>query len=262
MGALRDSIPQQLQDLHRWVCSNKDSKRPMRAFEAKPASTTKPSTWASFEEAESCVENGTYEYVGFVFDNDGYIGIDIDHGIDEDGFPTDEALEIINACKSYTEVSKSGKGFHIICEGELPITGSNNRKGWEIYREGRFFVLTGQTVMYSDIQNAQEGIDLALSKHFSDDIPKADTPKGDKKRIWAPTYSMRDGKISLPTFDTVSPGSRHICMVSFCGQFWTALAHKNTVLRMARAVNERYMSPPLEDNEIRQIVESVTRYRR
>lgn len=264
MTTLMGNIPPELRGLQRWVCSNADSKMPMRAFAAAAASVSKPDTWATFEEAEECVEGGIYEYAGFVFDHDGFVGIDIDCGFDEDGLPTEEALAAIRACGSYTEVSKSGKGFHIICKGEIPFRGKNNRNGWEIYREGRFFVLTGQTVMFEDIADAQDGIDAVLEAHFSDEVAESSGDEKRRQKIWKPTYTLRnDGKLPLcPTFDPVTSGSRHLSLVSYCGQIHRALAHKETLLKMAASVNERYMVPPLEDVEVRQIVDSVTRYRR
>lgn len=264
MTTLMKNIPPELRVLQRWVCSNAGSKMPMRAFAAAAASVSKPDTWATFEEAEECVEGGIYEYAGFVFDHDGLIGIDIDCGFGEDGLPTEEALEAIRACGSYTEVSKSGKGFHIICKGEIPFRGRNNRKGWEIYREGRFFVLTGQTVMFSGIAEAQEGIDAVLEYHFSDDVAGSTGSTGIRKKIWKPHYRKPgDGKLPLcPTFEPVTSGSRHLSLVSYCGQIHRALAHKETLSKMAESVNERYMVPPLDEVEVRQIVDSVTRYRR
>lgn len=264
MATLMGNIPPELRGLQRWVCSNADSKMPMRAFAAAAASVSKPDTWASFEEAEECVEGGIYEYAGFVFDADGFVGIDIDCGFDEDGLPTEEALAAIRACRSYTEVSKSGKGFHIICKGDIPFRGKNNRKGWEIYREGRFFVLTGQTVMFTDIAEAQEGIDAVLEAHFSDEVAESSSNSGNRQKIWKPSYTLRsNGKVPLcPTFEPVTSGSRHLSLVSYCGQIHRALAHKETLLKMALTVNERYMEPPLGEEEVRQIVDSVTRYRR
>lgn len=264
MPTLTGSIPPEMRALQRWVCANADSKCPMRAFEPKPASVAKPDTWATFEEAAERVDDGTYEYAGFVFDGDGLVGIDIDRGIGEDGLPTEDALEAIRACGSYTEVSKSGKGFHIVCRGELPFGGRNNRKGWEVYREGRYFVLTGRTVLFSEIADAQEGIDLVLARHFADEPPKGDVRKGRRQRIWSPRYEMPEGRLlpMCPSFDAVASGSRHISLVSFCGQMHSAGAHRDTLLALAAAANGRYMSPPLDDAEVRQVVESVSRYRR
>lgn len=262
MSTILQNIPQELRELSRWVCANADSKMPMRAYESKQASVTKPDTWGDFDEVTSCVEDGIYEFAGFVFADDGYVGIDIDHAFDNDGLLTEDAIEAVQICKSYTEVSKSGDGLHIICRGELPFKGRNNRKGWEIYKTGRYFLLTGSCVLYRDIVDAQSGIDAILDKHFSNANESSSQRCGD--RIWGAKWRHeRTGMVMIePERETVSSGSRHISMVSYCGQLHTCLAHRDFMLEQALATNERYMDPPLDESEIVQIVDSVARYAR
>ena len=261
MPTLMNNIPEELRELQRWVCANADSKRPMKCFENTAASVSKPGTWGDFEEALEAIENGIYEYAGFVFDDDGYIGIDIDHAFDEDGLLSDEAVEAINACGSYTELSKSGKGLHIICKGTIPFKGKNNREGWEIYKQARFFVLTGKTVKFNQIVEAQSGIDAVLEKHFKDTTVEHNGEF--KDRIWKPRWSIDDssGAISVD-YDEISSGSRHLSLVSYCGAIHSGGAHKSTVLKAAIAANEQYMNPPVPLSEVKQVVDSVTKYRR
>lgn len=261
MPTLMDNIPEELRGLQRWVCANADSKRPMRCFEGKAASVSKPGTWGDFDEARSAVESGIYEYAGFVFDLDGYIGIDIDHAFGEDGLPTDEALAAVRACGSYTELSKSGNGFHIICKGEIPFKGRNNRRGWEIYREARYFVLTGRTVMFAEVAEAQEGIDYVLAEHFTGTV--AEGAGGNRDKIWKPTWSVDAGTGRMScSYDPVSRGGRHLALVSYCGYLHSCEAHKSAVLASALAANAAYLTPPLPEDEVRQVAASVTRYRR
>lgn len=261
MPTLMDNIPEELRELQRWVCANADSKRPMRCFEGKAASVSKPGTWGDYDEARAAVEQGIYEYAGFVFADDGLVGIDIDHAFGEDGMPTDEALAAVRACGSYTELSKSGNGFHIICRGSLPFTGRNNREGWEIYREARYFVLTGRTVMFDEIADAQEGIQFVLDAHFPEVEAEGSGGRGD--RIWKPSWSLdeRTGRMSC-SYGAVAQGGRHIALVSYCGHLHNCGAHKQAVMKAALAANERYMDPPVPEEEVRQVVDSVTRYRR
>ena len=263
MPTLMENIPPELQELQRWVCANRDSKVPMRTYEGKAASVSKPDTWGDFEEACACIENGIYEYAGFVFADDGLVGIDIDHAFTEDGLLSDEALEAVRMCGSYTEISKSGHGVHIICRGSLPFRGRNNRQGWEIYRDARYFLLTGQVTVHGEIADAQEGIDFVLAEHFAD-VPTESSGKGRKGKIWEPRWRFPgNGRVMVePERDEVGSGGRHMAMVSFCGQLHTCLAHKQTVMKQALIANERYMKPPLPEEEIRSIVNSVTRYRR
>ena len=73
-------IPEELKNMNQWVCAWDNSKIPMKAFEKKAASSTAPDTWSSFEQAEWAVENGYYDNLGFVFADNGLVGIDIDAG--------------------------------------------------------------------------------------------------------------------------------------------------------------------------------------
>lgn len=80
-------IPTELKNLKQWVCAWDSSKVPMKAFERKAASSTAPDTWGTFEQAQAAVEDGTYNHLGFVFADNGLVGIDIDAGF-EDGLMT------------------------------------------------------------------------------------------------------------------------------------------------------------------------------
>src|SRR5260370_5495941 len=58
---------------------------------------------------------------------------------------TAEAQWIIHELSSYTEISPSGTGVHIVLRGDLPPGG--RRQGHvEIYADGRYFTVTGRHV--------------------------------------------------------------------------------------------------------------------
>lgn len=273
MPTRTEAIPRELRDLQRWVgrdaavaeSQGLNGKTPLCVFRNGAASVSNPATWGSFEEARECIERGIYEHVGFVFADDGLVGIDIDKGVafGEDGLPSADAIEAIMACASYTELSQSNRAFHIICRGTLPFGGRNNGRGWEIYRAKRYFVLTGNTLLYDAIADAQEGIDLVLRRHFPD-APREGSDSGRRTKIWEPRWVLPSGGHVMvePERDPVPAGSRHISMVSYCGQLHSCLAHKSVVLKLALETNERYMDPPLPVPEVESIVNSVTRYRR
>lgn len=88
--------------------------------------------------------------IGFVFNGDGIIGIDIDKIIETEN---ELAMYWIERFASYTELSPSGKGYHIYVRGEIP--GPLRRKGrWEIYDTKRFFTVTGNQIRdYDTIQS-------------------------------------------------------------------------------------------------------------
>lgn len=120
----------------------------MQTGQKKAASSVLPDTWGTFDCAVLNVANGIYDGIGYVFNDDGLIGIDIDDGFSE-GLLNPLAADIIGHCGSYTEKSRSGRGVHILLKGSLPFKGRNNRAGVEIYRSGRYFIMTGKVIIYS-----------------------------------------------------------------------------------------------------------------
>ncbi|HIN85840.1 MAG TPA: DUF3631 domain-containing protein [Myxococcales bacterium] len=77
-------------------------------------------------------------------EDDPYAGIDLDHVRDPDtGQFEPWAREIITRLDSYSELSQSGTGAHIIVRAKVP--GTRRRKGdIEIYDAGRYFCMTGE----------------------------------------------------------------------------------------------------------------------
>lgn len=87
---------------------------------------------------------GRFDGVGFAFlPGDGLIGIDIDGAIDDDGVVSERCERIIAACASYTELSPSGRGVHIICSGQTE-TFKDNRVGVEVFCGRQYFTFTGR----------------------------------------------------------------------------------------------------------------------
>jgi len=112
---------------------------------AQRAAVDNPATWAPISDAIAALEDGKADGIGFVL-GDGIVGIDLDKVRDPDtGTLTPEATAVITALNSYTEVSPSGTGVHILLYGTLPPGG--RRKGpTEMYCNGRYFTLTGRHV--------------------------------------------------------------------------------------------------------------------
>ena len=54
-----------------------------------------PETWATFDEACKAVESGQYAGIGFEFaENGGYVGVDFDHCIDQNGALSAWAIDV------------------------------------------------------------------------------------------------------------------------------------------------------------------------
>lgn len=258
-----ENIPNELKELNQWVCTRSDSKVPMKAFDNEAASSTNPGTWATFDVANDAVSKGFYDYCGFVFNDNGYVGIDIDTGYDEDGFLSELAADIIGKCKSYTEKSKSGRGFHIILRGELPFKGKNNLAGVEIYKSARYFIMTGDTLLHNTIVEDQEAIDYVISKYFPELRQEKDvTPYGG--RIYSPVWEMpENNRIKLrPVYPRIPDGSRNICLTSLAGMLHNQGYSKQQIYDELLYCNTVACDPPVDRSEIRTIVNSVTRYKR
>lgn len=165
-----DNIPQELKDLEQWVCwkgiineKGKISKIPVNPKTGGGAMSNNPATWSDFETAIKAAETYKLQGVGFMFD-EGYFGVDLDNASDE------LKQEFISTLQSYTEVSVSGTGIHIICRGKLPDGG--RRKGKvEMYDTRRFFVMTGNAIGNFPVRDGTEAIKPLHEKYVADREP-------------------------------------------------------------------------------------------
>lgn len=258
-----ENIPSDLKELNQWVCARNDSKIPMKAFEDAAASSTNPQTWSSFDIANEAVSKGYYDYCGFVFADNGIVGIDIDTGYDEDGFMTQLASDIIGKCKSYTEKSRSGRGFHILLRGSIPFKGKNNLAGVEMYQSARFFIMTGDTVLYDTIEENQEAIDYIIGKYFPETTREKEN-KGFGSRIYTPVWELpKNRRIRVrPIYPKIPNGCRNISLTSLAGMLHTQGYSKRQIYDELLYCNTMACDPPVDKVEINTIVNSVTRYQR
>lgn len=159
-GVNFDAIPTDLKLADQWVLwryeirDNKPTKVPYQPND-KRASSTDKSTWTTFEAVKTAYEQGGFDGVGFAFAN-GFAGVDLDHCRDPATGEIDEwAIVYIDRLQSYSEISPSGEGVHIIVKGSLPIGRRKALKGdeyrpnaaIEMYSSGRFFTVTGDRLV-------------------------------------------------------------------------------------------------------------------
>ena len=258
-----DNIPKELQSLDQWVGVGIDSKVPMRIDTLYSASSTNPDTWSSFDKAKKSLECGEISFLGFVFNDNGLVAIDIDEGYDEDGLISSLAADIICQCKSYTEKSKSGRGFHIILKGNLPFKGKNNRKGVEIYKTARYFIMTGNTLLYDTIVENQQAVDYIVDKYFPE--MRESENKGVVPKIYTPIWDkpIADGQIKLrPHYPTIPDGCRNICLTSLAGMLHNIGYNAQSIYDELTYCNSVACKPILPDYELVGIVNSVTKYKR
>ena len=259
-----DNIPEELRKLNQWVCANADSKVPMQANRPYAASSTNPSTWASFEDALWAVEHGYYDYLGFVFNDNGIVGIDIDDGFDRNGCPTQLACDIVGKCWSYTEISRSGRGVHVFVKGDIPFKGKNNLAGVEMYKTARFFIMTGDmATSIRDIKEDQEALDIIVEKYFPETRESKNTVV--TPRIYNPEWDHSKGSKRVkvrPNYPVIPDGCRNICLTSLAGMMHSIGYTKGQIYRELQYANKTACRPPLQDGELRAICNSVTRYQR
>lgn len=198
-----DKIPEELIQLDRWVCwrwedklkrdgtPDKPAKVPINPFSGNRAMSSNPSTWGTFESAVERAGKDNLPGIGFMFNRDGIIGVDIDGCRDpETGALSPEAKEIINTLESYTEFSQSGKGVHIICRGRLP-EGKRRKGNVEMYESERYFIMTGNVMddSHADIEERTEALADIHAKFL------ADKPKQPAKRQEAAPVDLDDDQL-------------------------------------------------------------------
>lgn len=182
-----DAIPDELKDLKQWCCfrlqkrEDKMTKIPFSAYDGSPAKSNDESTWSDFDTAVEAVERFNLDGIGFFFKAP-YFGIDID-GVKEeiDRFHNDDhedniVSEFIDMMCSYSEISISGTGIHIIAKGELP-KGSRRRGNIEMYDNLRYFTMSGRQIgSYTRIEEDEfNKINYLHNKYLSTPtVPKSD----------------------------------------------------------------------------------------
>ena len=138
-------------DLRQWVCWRSEerdgrlTKVPYSPASGVRARSDDPATWGTLNEAREAARDGGYDGVGFVFTaGDPFCGVDLDGCVDpETGEVASWAAEVLDELDSYTELSPSGRGLHVLVRAVLPPGG--RRKGpVEMYDRGRFFTVTGR----------------------------------------------------------------------------------------------------------------------
>lgn len=170
-------IPKELTSYKNWVLwkavkeGDKYRKYPYQ-LNGEKAKTNNSLTWASFQEVSKKCDH--YSGVGFVFskDND-IVGIDIDHCLIDNDI-LDEAKNWVERFNSYTEISPSGDGLHILIKTDKKAlakymlekyqvnTGKKQAKG-ECYHSGRYFTVTGK--QYNEISSIKN-VGLEVVKEF------------------------------------------------------------------------------------------------
>ncbi len=137
------------------------AKVPINPSTGRNADVSDPRTWGTLDEATEYAKTGKVEGIGFIVVSPTVV-IDLDKCRDpETGSITPEAQDIVWQFESYTEVSPSGKGLHIIVRGEWPTRG-NRTLGIEVYASGRFLTFTGNQLPGTPSTIKERSAELAV----------------------------------------------------------------------------------------------------
>lgn len=207
------------------------------------ASTTDPSTWASFEAAAEVLERGEFDGIGFVLvASDPFVAIDIDDCLMPDGRLHPAVAELLVEFDSYAEWSP-GDGLHVFMLGTLD--GFDRHKttdtpwGGEFaaYSETRYFTVTGLHVAGNpfSIEPRQAEITRVMKRMFpkaAESSPRATDQdavggfEGSDEELLDAARTARNGEKFVRLFDDGdttgfdSPSERDLALVQMI-VFWT-----------------------------------------
>jgi primase-polymerase (primpol)-like protein len=181
------SVPVQLRLFPQWVVwkygelrsSGKREKKPYSPGTGTEAKANDSATWGSFDEAATAFQAGDWDGIGFFFsETDPFVFIDLDDCRDpQTGALTSLAEKTIQHVATYTEISPSGTGVHLILQGNLGRRNARRTKDCEVYNSGQFATITGAHLPGTTlgIEPRQKELTAWYDENFADSTP---TPLG------------------------------------------------------------------------------------
>lgn len=162
IGQAYSNIPQELREYHQWVLFDKSNKVPFNPITGAKASVTNANDWSDYTTAANVASNNPGFGIGFVFtENDPYCFIDLDDP-KGDAHKVEQQKLIVEEFNSYTELSPSGTGVHIIVKANLPH--GRRRDKVELYPHERYATMTGNVVHNVGIEERQELASLLFNE--------------------------------------------------------------------------------------------------
>lgn len=216
---LQDNLPVALKKLKNftlWGSPHQKDGVPINANTGYPAKFKDENERVTLAEALELMERHKCDGVGFVFTQDTpYVGVDLDDVLedieekDKEGKVKmakgikkaiePEVLSVLNALDSYTEISPSGNGLHVILE-KKGVTIARNRRfelngvavGFEVYSQNKVFRMTGQVFQKRKfLFEASLGFDWFCNRYFK---KKKDAPA--LPAVAKPSFSCEELTIS------------------------------------------------------------------
>ena len=249
-GPLTDIIvPDDLSERDQWVLwryeerNGRATKVPYQVIH-RPASSTDPATWASYEAVTNAWGRAPSRYAGpgFVFSaQDPFCGIDLDDALDAEGNVKSWALGIVERFSdTYLEISPSGAGLKIWARGSVPanLAGVSVGTGQiEIYDRARYFAVTGRAFRGAPLEVEDHQADLhTLYEHLT---------RGRKRWKLQP---LAGGRIPF--------GQQHNTLVSIAGTLRARRICDEAIDACLQIINARQCERPAPPGHITRIVRS------
>lgn len=174
------NLAKELKEINNWSCWKEEKEEGKEKLKKVPvnanictaeklylAKSNDCNTWAPYHIAEEKSKNLG---LGLMFKIEApYIFLDFDNCIDNNGKINENIKKIMDMVNSYTEVSNSGKGIHIIAKVNKDFPSKvDHAKGIEIYNN-RFCAMTGDVLKdySSNIEERTDIIEKLFSEYFS-----------------------------------------------------------------------------------------------
>jgi len=274
-----------MRDLRQWLCwrsderDGKPTKIPYSPLTGQRASSTSRGTWAGYEEAVRACEEHGYGGIGFVFTSeDDLCGVDLDGCLNADtGEIEPWARIIIEELDSYTEISPSGTGVHVLVRATLPE--GRNRKGrFETYDRDRYFTVTGKHLAGTPrtIEGRQEELRAVVGRVFGEEStnghakPVAATELvnnglSDSEVIQKALAASNGARFSrLWNGDTHEYGSHSEADLALCGMlaFWTGgdATRIDTLFRQSGLYRKKWDRNNYRNRTIREALSGKTEF--
>jgi putative DNA primase/helicase len=169
-------LPEELRQRPQWILmrtkkspSGRLLKLPWNPHKPREsASIANPTTWSAFDHVLDVLKPGDHPAFALTED-DPYVLVDFDKCLFDRRIVRQVHRDVAYLA-SYTEVSVSGTGLHVIARGSLPVAGRKN-KDLEMYQSGRFVLLTGTIYERRDTINDRQQELMAL---YERSFPKSE----------------------------------------------------------------------------------------